>query len=272
MGRYGHGGSLWGVLAAIGFAAAAGFVLGLPTLRLRGLYLALATFAFANAMDAVFFLNPKIFGLGGSINVERPHIPGIRQTDRIFFIELAVVFALTSVAVLAVRRGRFGRRLAALDDSPAACATLGLNINWTRLALFTISAGMAGLGGVLYAGGQHSVSENDFVPLLSLVILLQLRIGGIATATGAFVGAMFFAAFQLFGLHSAALTIFGWHVNVTDLQLPLTGIAAIAISRDPQGIGGHVADVAEQLRSALARRRSTQTPTGSVDEAELAHV
>jgi branched-chain amino acid transport system permease protein len=273
MGRLGHGGSLWGVLAAVGIGAAAGFVVGLPTLRLRGLYLALATFAFADAMDQIFFLNPNIFGLGGNINVARPHIPGIRQTDRIFFIEVAVLFALTSIAVLAVRRGRFGRRLAALDDSPAACATLGLNINWTRLALFTVSAGLAGLGGVLYGGGQGLVSENDFLPLLSLVVLLQLRVGGVNTATGALLGSMFFAFFQLFALHSVHTSLLGWHVKLADLQYPLTGLAAIAVSRDPNGIGGHIADAGERLRAAIARRRSPGTPAATrLDEPELAGV
>jgi branched-chain amino acid transport system permease protein len=275
MGRLGHGGSIWGVLAAVGLSAAVGFLLGLPTLRLRGLYLALATFAFANAMDEIFFKSPHIFGTGGSISVARPHIPGIRQTDRVFFIELAVMFVLGAIAVLAVRRGRFGRRLAALDDAPAACATLGLNINWTRLVLFTVAAAMAGLGGVFYGGGQGLVSEADFMPLVSLLFLLQLRVGGINTVTGAFLGAMFFALFQLAGIHHLGFGVGGHRFAVLDLQYVLVALAAVVVSRDPNGAGGRIAEASQQLRQALAARRTPPTPStppSAGSEPELAHV
>jgi branched-chain amino acid transport system permease protein len=245
-------------------------------LRLRGLYLALATFAFANAMDEVFFKSPQIFGTGGNLGVPRPHIPGIRQTDRVYFIELAVIFVLGSIAVLAVRRGRVGRRLAALDDSPAACATLGLNINWTRLVLFTVAAAMAGLGGVLYGGAGHLVSEKDFAPLISLLFLLQLRVGGITTATGAFFGAFLYSGFQILGVvHHAAFSVFGHRIEVAlPLQFLLVAVAAIAVSRDPNGIGGRVATTAEQLRGWWASRRGSSgaAPSQSIDDAELAHV
>src|SRR5207244_2940700 len=85
----GSGGSLIGLAAAAVLAGAAGGLVALPTLRLRGLYLALATFAFAQAMDTVFFTN--VFGAGGSISVARPHIPGVPRTDRAYFVLLAVV-------------------------------------------------------------------------------------------------------------------------------------------------------------------------------------
>ena len=93
MGHVGHGGSLFGVLAAVGLAAGFGAVVAIPTLRLRGLYLALATLAFAQAMDYIFF--SQVFGsYGGGLKVARAHIPGIPTTsDRAFFILAAVVFA-----------------------------------------------------------------------------------------------------------------------------------------------------------------------------------
>src|SRR4051812_28079674 len=74
MGHLGAGGSLWGVLAAIGLAAGLGLAVGIPTLRLRGLYLALATLAIAYCMDQIFFTNT--FGAGGSIEVARPNFFG----------------------------------------------------------------------------------------------------------------------------------------------------------------------------------------------------
>lgn len=276
MGRLGAGGSLWGVLAAVGLAGAVGALLGLVTVRLRGLYLALATFAFATAMDEIFFKSPSIFGAGGNLQVPRPGIPGVRQTDKVFFIELATFFALASIAVLAVRRGSIGRRLAALDDSPAACATLGLNIAWTRLALITVSAGLAGLGGVFYGGAQGLVGADDFAPLVSLLVLLQLRIGGIATASGAFFGGAFFALFQLAGAHNLAFTVFGHRFAVLDLQYVLVALGGLVVSRDPNGIGGRIAAAAEKLRQTRVVRRGRSgaagRPPAEIADPELAHV
>jgi branched-chain amino acid transport system permease protein len=238
MGHFGHHGSLLGVVAAVALTAAVGALIALPTLRMRGLYLALATLAFASVMDSVFFTNQ--LGTGGSLNVDRVRIPGIpTQSDRAFFMLCAVVFALGAIGVLALRRGPFGRRLVALNDSPAACATLGMNVNWTKLVVFALSAGMAGLGGVLFGGATTIVTANSFIAFLSLVILLLARIGGINTATGAFLGAFVFALFPVLQQHVPQLA---------NLQYLLTGLAAISIGRDPNGLGGKIAMLAERVR------------------------
>ncbi|HWT44411.1 MAG TPA: ABC transporter permease, partial [Vicinamibacterales bacterium] len=164
----GSGGSLLGVLAAVGLAGVVGALVALPTLRLRGLYLALATFAFATVMDLAVFT--QILGTGGSLNVARVHIPGIpTSSDRAFFMVCAVTFVLVAVGVLGLRRSSFGRRLVATNDSPAACATLGVNVNGTKLVTFIIAAGLAGLAGALFGGVPGQVSANDFAALGSLV-------------------------------------------------------------------------------------------------------
>ncbi len=146
------GSSVLGVLAAIGLCAAAGGILALPALRLRGLYMALATLAFAALMDSLFFTNPSVIP-SGSMNVGRPDIFGMRfTTDRAFIVLIAIVFALCLIGVGALRRGPFGRRLVAMSDSQAACATVGMNITRTKLAVFIMAGGMAGLAGALYGG------------------------------------------------------------------------------------------------------------------------
>src|SRR5437763_16917962 len=119
-----------GVLAAIGLSGEVGAVLALPTMKMRGLYLALATFAFATVMDQAVFT--QVFGTGGNLTIGRPHIPVIpTQSDRAWMMICCIVFVIAAVAVLAVRRSSFGRRRVAVNDSPAACATLGVNANWT---------------------------------------------------------------------------------------------------------------------------------------------
>jgi len=244
----GGGGSVLGLVAAGAMAAGFGLIVALPTIRLRGLYLALATLAFAAAMDQLFFTN--VLGTGGSINVARPHLLGIRPTDRVYLVELAFVFAAAGIAVLAVRRGRFGLRLTAMDDSPAACATLGLNINWTKLTTFMTAAAIAGVGGALYGAVPGRVSSGEFNPLQSLVVLLLARIGGINTVTGVFLGASLFSFAQVLQQHIPSFT------QVAALG---TGFGAIAIGRDPNGIGGRIADLAARLRGTPATDASDPT-------------
>src|SRR3954463_2589764 len=100
MGRVGgHSGSLPGVLPAIGFAAAVGFLVALPTLKMRGLYLALATFAFAAVMDQAVFT--QLFGTGGNQIVGRPRIPGVPTVSAHWFVILcSVVFSVAGVCGL----------------------------------------------------------------------------------------------------------------------------------------------------------------------------
>jgi branched-chain amino acid transport system permease protein len=260
MGNVAQGGSWLGVLAAIGLSAAVGALVALPTLRLRGLYLALATFAFAAIMDSAFF--NESLGSGGSLAIGRVKIPGIpTQSDRAFFILCAVVFVLCAIGVLALRRGPFGRKLVAANDSPAACATLGVNINSTKLIAFTVSAGMAGLAGVLYGGSPGAVNSADFASLVSLTVLLLARVGGINTATGALLGAATLTAFDVAAPHFPRLG---------ELQYLLTGLAAISVGRDPNGISGRIANVIELFRAARPSSRPDATIAGTPAAAFLA--
>jgi branched-chain amino acid transport system permease protein len=241
----GHHGSLLGLLAAAGMAGGFGAVVAIPTIRLRGIYLALATLAFASAMDNLFF--NQVFGAyGGALGVARLHIPGIPTTsDRAYFMLTAVVFVLVACSVLALRRSRLGRRLAALNDSPAACGTLGLNITWTKMAIFVGSAAIAGIGGVFYGGLQHQIDSGDFQVFNSLTLILLLLIGGRNTVSGAFLGAMGFALFPVLQSH--------WH-SLSSLQYLLTGFAAVSIGINPNGIGGQISAAGNWLRNLSGQR------------------
>jgi branched-chain amino acid transport system permease protein len=182
-----------------------------------------------------------ILGTGGSLNVARVHIPGIpTKSDQAFFVLCAVVFVIVAIGVLALRRSSFGRRLVATNDSPAACATLGVNVNVTKLITFTIAAGIAGLAGALIGAVPGQVSANDFAALGSLVVLLLARVGGINTATGALLGAATYTGFQIAQPHLPE--------HIRQLQYLFTGLAAISVGRDPNGIGGRLAALVERLR------------------------
>jgi branched-chain amino acid transport system permease protein len=223
-------GSWLGILAAIGLAGGVGGLIALPALRLRGLYLALATLAFAVGMDSWFFVNPRFFGVSQNLYVSRPHIGGLSLSgDRAFLIFLSAVFALVAIAILAIRRSRFGRRLVAINDSPSASLTLGINMTGSKLAVFIVSAGIAGLGGALYGGAQTQVGPNDFQFILSLTLLLLAVVWGIRTTGGMLFGGIILGLQPLFGQH---LT----HPRAAFEML--VGLAAIGVSQNPEGTFG----------------------------------
>jgi branched-chain amino acid transport system permease protein len=228
MGAFGGDGSPLGLLAAVLLTAPVGALVALPALRLQGLYLALATMAFALFMEHVVFPNESIFGIGGSVQVGRLDLPFISfDSEQAYVVLLAVAFALMGLVVLALRRGAFGRRLAAMRDSPAASTTLGLNLTRTKLAVFTISAGMAGLAGALYGGLREVPSATEFIMFQSLPILLAAVIGGINSVTGALIGGMSLALLPVLA---------GYFPELTGLTPLLVGLSAMTLGRNPNGM------------------------------------
>jgi len=140
---------------------------------------------------------------------------------------MVVVFVLLAIGLLALRRGAIGRLLIALRDSPAACATLGLNQRWFRVAVFSASAGIAGLGGALLAGLNEFTTANDFQTILSLPLLLTVVVAGVTTASGAFVGGLLLMLLPV--LQSTVPSLAG-------LEFLVIGLGAILLGRDPNGL------------------------------------
>jgi branched-chain amino acid transport system permease protein len=183
MGKIAGGGSLLGLVAATLICAGVGAVIALPTIRLRDLYLALATFAFADAMANGVFVDTHIYGSGG-VNIGRIVIPGVSfGGNGAEFLMVTFFFVLMAWMVLAIRRSLFGRRLVALHDSQAAYATVGLNIGFTKVAVFAIAAGMAGLAGALYGTVQQTVGTSDFDIFPSIIFVLFVTIWSVRTVT-----------------------------------------------------------------------------------------
>ena len=242
MGNWFGGSSVWGIVLAAVISGVVGAIAALPALRLQGLYLALSTLAFAQAMITLFFNNENVFGFGGRLAVGRPSILGVSfRGDKAFFLLVCGVFALAGVGVLAIRRGPFGRRLIAMRDSPAACATLGLNLTFTKLAVFALSSAIAGVSGVFYGGLRGQVGPTDFEMLQSLVLLLLVSVSGIHTVTGALMGGITFGLFPTFQR---------WFPSLRSLPFLGAGLGALALGRNPNGWTSELAPVAERLRAA----------------------
>ncbi|MDX6198121.1 MAG: branched-chain amino acid transport system permease protein livM [Actinomycetota bacterium] len=181
--------SLLSMATAFLLTATVGALVALPALRLRGLYIGLGTLAIAAAMDHTVFETTLVgFGAQGSnLDVDRP---GFIDSERSFAMAVVVAFVVMAWAVLSIRRGKYGRILLATRDSQAACATLGFNTTLTRIAVFAMSAGLAGIAGVFFAGMRHTVGTLDFYFFNSLPLLLFATVFGVTSITGVLMGGL----------------------------------------------------------------------------------
>jgi branched-chain amino acid transport system permease protein len=246
MAKMGADGNVLGIIAAGVLAAAVGALVALPSLRLQGIYLALSTMAFAALMDRLVFPQTSLFGNFGSLDVGRLDLPGASfDGDRAYFILLAIAFAIFGYVVHAIRRGRFGRLLAAMRDSQVACATLGLSLARTKLTVFMISAGMAGIAGAMYGGLTGAAGSTDFIMFQSLPILLMAVVGGITTVTGALIGG---------SLYALLLTAQAKFPKAAGIVFLAVGVAAVALGRNPNGIAFFLH---QQGRKILPKRRAS---------------
>ncbi len=177
---------LLGILVGGLASAALGAVVALPALRLGGLALALATLAFGLLADNIGFEYPWSGNGQTGIAVPRPQLGGINfNDDRAFFVLVLVVLVICAVVVTAVARGTTGRQLAALRGSETAAASIGIDLVRLKIIVFALSAGIAGVGGVLYGSLDQSVSSSDFNTLISLVLVVVVATVGVSSIEGA---------------------------------------------------------------------------------------
>jgi len=172
-----------------------GFLFGLPALRLEGLYLALATFALGVAMPQILKHEGLAHWTGGSQGVvivkpDAPEWTGLSQDQWLYFFTLAwvVVFFVVAWNLL---RGRIGRAMVAIRDQPIAAQAMGVNTSLVKSLTFGVSALYTGAAGALGAIAVQFVAPDSFNIFLSLTLLIGVVIGGLASISGAFFGAIF---------------------------------------------------------------------------------
>jgi branched-chain amino acid transport system permease protein len=156
------------------------------------------------------------------------------------------------VLVVWLHKSAFGRRLTALGDSPAACATLGVNPIVTKLGVFVISAAIAGFAGALLGVFQGTATVQDFEMLPGLAYLLLLVVGGVAVVSGAVLGGTFLTLFTW--IPTIIPASWTWLTEFAKWQARLgPGLAGIGIGRQPSGV---IPTVGEDLRAQNARKRA----------------
>ncbi len=237
---WGHSGSVLGLVIAAAFAVPIGLLMAGPALRLQGLYLALATMAFARMAEFLFFDQPSVFG-GANRTVTPLSLFGLEVSNPFkflgisfpeeagFLIFVTVAFGIIGMLVVWTRRGSFGRRLVAMRDSPAACVTLGMNLTRTKFAVFAYSSAIAGLAGGLYGIFYGSVGTTDFQVTVGLPLLLLLVVGGVATVAGTVFGGLGLTTFSWLTASFPSSTLLLWFQELGP------GLAGIGIGRQPDG-------------------------------------
>ena len=181
------------VAGAVCFAF--GFLFGLPALRLRGHYLALATFALAVAMPQLLKYKHMEQWTGGvqGIVIVKPDAPfGLKITPDqwLYLFTLAILVVMFAVG-WNLLRGRTGRAIVAIRDHPMAAEAMGVNIALYKTLMFGISALYTGVAGALGAIVVQFVAPDSFAAGLSITFLVGMVIGGVGSISGAVYGALF---------------------------------------------------------------------------------
>jgi len=173
----------------------AGFLFGLPALRLEGIYLALATFALAIAMPQILKFSPIEHWTGGvqGIVIIKPNAPfglPINPDQWLFYFTLIVLVLLFACAYRLID-SRTGRAMKAIRDNPVAAKAMGVNLSLYKSLTFGVSALYTGVAGAVGAIVVQFVAPDSFTINLAIALFVGLVVGGVGWIPGAFFGALF---------------------------------------------------------------------------------
>src|SRR6476661_7280380 len=191
------------ILAAMLLAAAAGVVIGLPTLRLRGDYIAIVTLAFGEIIFTIA-TNGDAIEIGGykltegqqAISpVDQPQLPGFAQFDSAFSLRgyfwLGLIMAVIVVIInLMLRDSRLGRAWIALREDEVAAASMGVPLVRTKLLAYAIGAALGGAAGAFLGSYNNAINSNQFQFSFSILVLSMIILGGLGSIWGVVIGAL----------------------------------------------------------------------------------
>lgn len=197
----------------IGFisAAIAGLIIGIPCLRLRGDYLAIATLGFGEILRIIIMNTESVGGPRGFINIPK--------WSNLSWVYLFVI--LTIIFMANLKRSTFGRAIIAIREDEIAAETMGVNLFYFKLFSFTIGAGIAGIAGALFAHTQQFLHPTNFTFMWSVVILVMIILGGLGSITGSIIGAIVLTLFP------EALRFFG--ENIAQLRMTIYSLLLIIL-------------------------------------------
>lgn len=172
--------------------AGTGVIVGLPALRVKGIYLAIATLSFGFVVEEVLVRWESLTGGNAGLRLQPPQIAGIAFAESEHFYYLCLmVCVLCTLSVVNLLRTPTGRAFVAIRDSEISAQSMGIHLARYKTLSFSLSAALAGLGGALYAHKLQFISPDQFGIQQSIDLLLMIVIGGLGSVHGAFLGAMF---------------------------------------------------------------------------------
>ncbi len=252
-------------------AAASALVLGVVALRVRGLYLAVATLIFAYMADAYLFVAPWFSGQGGSSSAQVKPV-GAEGTKPFFdfsnrqtfyFVVLAVA-ATVIFGLLNLRDSKTGRAFFAIRGSETAAASLGIDVRRYKLIAFALAGAIAGVGGNLTFMSQGTVVSAQFSLSVSLLLLAVAVVGGLQSLGGCVAASIIFSGLNELFFRVSALS--GYLDVVSSLLL------AIVLLVYPGGLAALPPAVVARFGpplTALARRTTSAVPSGQGSGARL---
>jgi branched-chain amino acid transport system permease protein len=252
---------IWTIPIAGVVAGLAGLMVGLPALRLSGLYLALITFGIAVSFPQL----PKKFdgffgGTSGKILnlVTAPFGLDLTPNDWLYYLTWGIALVLLAAAWWLLR-GNTGRALQAIRDSEVAAASSGINLGYYKTLAFGISAFYAGVAGALYAMASAYVNPDTFPIIVSIYLVVGLAVGGLGSLFGLIAGAAL-----IYFLQNHADSVARWvnHLPQVDLNPKQPGISSVIFGAVliivmlllPTGVGGLLRKLLGPLTTRLYTR------------------
>ena len=241
------------IIAAGLLGAAFSLVIGVPSLRIRGPFLAVATLGLALTTSS-FFLDPHYFPwfvVDNRVIVERPILFGRFDTasEWVYYYVLLAALALLLVGVRSFRRSRAGRVLVAARDNTRAAQLYGISITRVRLWAFAMSGFIAAMAGAFFAFHQEALARTAFSANRSIVVFTLVVVGGLGSLSGALLGAAYY-------------TIVSYAIESPMAFLFVQGLGLLFILLIfPGGLGGAVYDLRDTLLRRLAKKRGLHVPS-----------
>ena len=243
------GGFFLSVPLATVITAGIAILIGIPALRVRGLYLLIATFAFASAVQTNIF-NADYFGWLLPESVSRPEVFFLNFEDEKSMYFLCVgALALAIVVLTNLRKSRVGRVLIAARENEPGIQSFGIGLFRTKLLAFAISGGMAGFAGAVLAHHQRGVSTDTFPLIANVETFTQAIFGGVGSPAGALLGSAFFRISEDL-INNAVL-----------LSLLTGGLPIMLLFVAPGGLISLVNQARDSLLRIVAQRRQIVVPS-----------
>ena len=224
---------------AAGLSAAVGVLVGLPALRVKGIYLAIATLSFGFIVEEVLARWESVTKGNAGMSVSPPQFFGadLGSSEAFYYLALGTC-VLVTLAVLNLLRSATGRAFIAIRDSEISAQSMGIHLAAYKTLAFSLSAAIVGLAGALYAHKLRFISPDQFGIQQSVDLLLLVVVGGIGSVHGAFLGAIFLITMpQLIALAKDYLPpAVG---QATGLQAVVYGVVLMAfVLFEPMGLYG----------------------------------